>query len=682
MKPSAGLRTWHCFGLLFVAVFGAYLNCLGNGLVDFDDTVILHPSGIFGTAVVKRLAEDFRKDPLNALPKLITSRPLTGLTHTVANALFGKDYWGHHLANVALHFLACCFAFLVAAELLGSRTGGLAGALVFALHPVQTESVAYLAGRRDVLCGLLSLASLYLWLRGLRTGHRAATAGAVAVWALAMTAKSSAITVPLLWLAASASTKPEEIKEHLRRNAKLYIGSAAACAAVLLAHLQLEGKTSERFQLPAELSWYGESPAAQWATQPRIVMHALKLLLWPVTLSADYSLQVFAPSRSFLEPKVLLAMAGLGGLLWLAWALRRRRPQVSFALTWIAVTYAPMLHILPALHNNEVFAEHWLYLPLFGFALLMGSLLGNARRFPKVYWTGFGLLLCLYAGRTVIRNRDWKDALTLWSKTVATYPQCGRAQGILGMVHLNRGHMTAAEPPLLRALELRPDDLKHHINLAVVYRNTGRHKEAELVLREALKSPLAAPLQKDLYYNLDLVYAQSGRFPLMRRPWDRFNKIDYAPPFWNITALNLAGKSAAASGRADMAERIYVRTMAKTSNPSAALYNLGMLYYTLGRFELAALGFERLLKYQPAHLQARIYLGLSYAEVSAAPRARRALDEALKAAPRSVEVWLAFSSFHLQRKEFARALAAARQAARLEKSPRTSRQLYLVYRES
>jgi len=677
-KSRGGLRTWHCFGLLFVAVFGVYLNALGNGLVDFDDAVVLHPKGAFGLVATKRLAEDFRHSPTRALQTLAVARPLSGLTQTLDTALFGDDHWGHHLSSVAYHFLTCCFAFLLGVELLRSRSAGLAAALIFALHPVQTESVAYLAGRRDVLYGLLSLASIYYWLRGLRSGSRAATAGAVALWALAMTAKPAAITVPLLWLAASAAAKPEEFKAHLRRNAAIYLGCAAACAAVLLAHILVDARQSRKFGLPAELSWYGGNAAAQWATEPRIVLHALKLLLWPVTLSADYSLQVFEPSRSFLEPKVLLALACCAAALWLAWAMVKRRPLMSFALVWIALAYAPMLHILPSLHNNETFAEHWLYLPLFGFALLAAGLLENIRRFHRAYWAGLALLLCLYAGRAVHRNRDWKDAMTLWSKTAATYPECGRAQGILGRTLLVRGNLPAAETALRKALELRPDDPKHHLNLADLYRSTGRFKEAEQVLRLALKSPLAPMMQADIYFSLDLLYAQSGRQQLIRRPFHD----DRDRAAWNPRALILSGTVMASQGDAALAEKAFVRALATAPDSAAAQYNIGFLYYNLRHFDLAARAYEKLLQKYPSSLQARIYLALAYSEAGEPDRARLALDQALKAAPKSVEVWLAISNFHLKRKAIPEALGAARKAAHLEKSPRTERQLYLVYRES
>lgn len=677
------LKTWHCLGLLFVAVFGAYLNGLGNGLVGFDDAVILHPSGSFGVADLERRLEDFRKDPLRQLPALLVSRPLSDLTHALDVALFADDYWGHHFSNVAYHFLACCFAFLAATELLGSRTGGLAAALVFALHPAQTESVAYIAGRRDVLCGMLSLASFYLWLRR----RRAATAAAVAAWVLAMTAKISAVTVPLLWLAATGIDPAApaadllKLKRPLVRDLAISLGCVAVCVAAVATPLLMQAAWAQRLHLPRELFWYGGSATSQWATEPRLVMHALKLLLWPVRLSADYSLNVFEPSRSLLEARSLLALAGCGGLVWLAWALRERRPLESFALAWIMLAYAPMLHVLPTLHNQEPFAEHWLYLPLFGWGLILGNTLGNAGRLRKPVAAGLGALLCLYAGRTVLRNRDWKDALTLWSRTVKTEPRCGRAQDILGMAYLERGDPAAAEPFLLRAVELRPDDPKNYINLALLYRNTGRFRQAELALLRARGLPLAKLLQDDVAYALDLVYLASGQLRKIRRPPLSDAAGSSAPATMSSRSLDLAGTVAAARGDPQLAERLYARALDRSPDSPAALYHLGLLYFAGGRFELAAIRFKKLLERNPALLNARIDLGLSYAEIGDAPRARQALEQALKEAPRSADAWLALSRFHLMRRELPRALAEARQAARLESSPRTNRQLYRVYRE-
>lgn len=671
-----GLRTRHCLGLLFVAVFGAYFNALGNGLVDFDDAVVLNPAGAFGIAGVLHLAESLRAEPLRVLPLIVEARPLSGLTHLLDSALYGEDYWGHHLGNVLLHFVACVFAFLAASEVLGSKARGLAAALLFALHPVQTESVAYLAGRRDVLYGMLSLASLSLWLRALRTG--CSTAPAAGLWALAMLAKPAAITLPLLWLAGAAAARPAEVKAHLVRHLKLYAGCAAASAAVLLAALAGEATNLARFELPAEVLWYGGAPAEQWATEPRIVLHALKLLLWPAKLSADYSLNVFEPSRSFFEPAVLFSLAVCGGFVALAWALRKRAPAECFALAWIGATYAPMIHVFPTLHNHQAFAEHWLYLPVFGWALLLTSLLQRLRA-PSIRWAVLGLILCLYAGRTAHRNQDWKDPLTLWSRTVEAYSECGRAQGSLGLIQFKRGDRTAAEAALRRALELRPDDPKHYINLAVLLRSDGRVAEAERILLRAGSTPLAKPMRDDLEYNLDLLYAQSGQLQKASRLDD---EAAGAPArLWTERSLNLAGMTAAARGDRVMAETAYLRALALSRDPAVSLNNLAFLYFSRRNFGLAAHAFERLLRHSPSHFYGRVYLGLSYLELRQDERARRALDQALREAPRSTEVWLALSSFHLKRGELPRALAAARQAERLERSPRVFRQLYSVYRE-
>ena len=130
-----------------------------------------------------------------------------------------------------------------------------------------------------------------------------------------------------------------------------------------------------------------------------------------------------------------------------------------------------------------------------------------------------------------------------------------------------------------------------------------------------------------------------------------------------------------------MAGTSYLYALAADPDSSTTLYNLGSLYYARRQFELAALWFERTLERDPSNMSARALLGLCYAEAGQTARARRTLELALREDPKSVEVWLAASNVHLKRKDFPRALAAARQAERLERSPRTARQLYLVYRE-
>ncbi len=661
------LRAWHCLALLFMAVFGVYFNSLDNGLVAFDDAITLSsdPGNMGGVETLKLALGKARYDPKIAVDILFRGRSLTILTKALDKKLFGDEYSLHRLVNIAWHFLAACFALLAATELSGSMAFGLAAALAFALHPIQTESVTYLAGRRDVLYGTLSLASLYLWLLGARTDRRGLKWGALAAWAMSMAAKPAAVTVPCLWLAADAIRgTAEPWRVVVRRHAKLLAALGAAVAAMVAYNLAQELRSG----LGSATFWYGGTPLSQWLTEPRIVLHAIILLLWPARLSLDYSYSVFEPSQSFLDPRFIGALLVLFALGWLAWRLREKHRLAAFAMLWIAMSYAPMLHILPAQHNREVFAEHWLYLPVFGFSLLLAlAFKGASGKFPKVSCTLFAVVITLYGMRTVARNRDWKDDVTLWSKTVQTYPQCARAHAVLGWSWLHRGEPARAESELRKAIDLGTDDPRTFINLAYVYRMTNRLQEAKELLLRAHELPLAALFNDVIGNRLAMDYCQPQDIKSIRR-WMNENpgvNMGLTPQI-----IEQFGQAAVRIGDMRLAEWLFIKSGAPHTP-----FNLGSLYFNQGRFRLAVPWLEKAILVNPAGFDERILTGLICLELGMVQRAEVHLGRAVQLSPGSASGWLAYSQLRAKQGKILEALAAARKAVKLEDSPRTRFQL-------
>ncbi|MBI4424256.1 MAG: tetratricopeptide repeat protein [Elusimicrobia bacterium] len=671
------LRLWHVAAALWAAVFGAYFNSIDNGLVDFDDATTLSdsPDAMGSVAGLKKSLLAAAGEPADALPLLISQRPLTILTKAFDQAAFGEAYAWHRLVNIAWHLAAAWFAFLVAARLSGSRGFGLAASLVFALHPVQTESVAYLAGRRDVLSGALSLASIHFWLSASSTGRGPPLAASVGLWLLAMAAKPSAIAVPALWAAATALRRPDP----LPGRKWLLAAAVAVCASFLTAHAVME---REGFEVRPELYWHGGTPLAQWATEPRVLIHALRLLVWPATLSADYSFQVFDASRSWLDARTILSVLALAAAAALAWRLRKTRPLAAFGLLWIGVAYAPMAHALPTPHNLEGFAEHWLYLPAFGFALLAASAARElSRRSRAAACCATGCVLLAYTARTVARNRDWKDAETLWSKTVQTAPRSARAHAVLALVYLRQGRLELAETENRKAIELGSRDPRTYLNQAIVYRAQGRLPEAERLFRQARLQPNAEPHLENIDFGLALLYYHWGRLDKAARMLDPRALIATGSrkrqglELISARRLDLAGVIAAARGDAALAEQAHLAALGLEGDYPPARMNLAGLYLENGRAHLAVAWLREELSRAPSNLRARVLLGRSYLELGRLKRAQRTLRSATRLAPPSVEAWLALAEAETRAGDAAGALAAARGAAALEYSPRTRFQL-------
>jgi tetratricopeptide (TPR) repeat protein len=211
----------------------------------------------------------------------------------------------------------------------------------------------------------------------------------------------------------------------------------------------------------------------------RIWVHYLGLVVWPARLSADYSYNAFPVSTMALDPRALAAAALLIVLAVLAGFAWRARSLIGFGAAWWAITLLPVSHLIP---YSELLAEHYLYLPMVGAAFVVaGAIDGLAARFPerRRALAVAVLLLAVAAGwRTVVRNEDWRDPMSLWKATAEAVPGCARARFNLGQAYFEITRLDDAEREWLAAAEIRPQDPEIAIALATLYYRTASHEPA------------------------------------------------------------------------------------------------------------------------------------------------------------------------------------------------------------
>jgi tetratricopeptide (TPR) repeat protein len=480
-ESAAAVRgRWLAVLLLIGAVAAVFGNALPNQFV-YDDRLL----------VVDNWAV---RAPLRDLHALGFYRPLRTLSYRLDYALGGTDPWVFHLTNVAYHAVT---VMLVHAALAGSGASPLAalgGALVFAVHPVQADAVTYVSGRRDVLCALFFVAGFCAYLRYRRTRGAGALAVALAGYLLAILAKEMAITLPLVCLAYDRFTRRREATAAgaaapAGRPAWLVVVGIVLGAGV---GWLVYGRFVER--VLKVTGWHGGSVGTNFATVLRIWAQYLWLVAWPARLSADYSERAFPVSTSALDPSAIAAAALLVGLGMLAAWRWRRGGLDGFGAVWWAVCLLPVSHLVP---YRELMAEHYLYLPMVGVAYVAaGAIDGAARGASRAAGAPAGrrrvafagvLVLTLAAGaRTAVRNRDWHDSLTLWTATVATFPQCARAHFNLGQAYYERVRFDDAEREWRAAAALAPDDVDVVLGLAALAYRQGKLDEAERWITAAL----------------------------------------------------------------------------------------------------------------------------------------------------------------------------------------------------
>ena len=380
----------------------AYLNNLGNGFVYDDRFVIERNPAVQNLEWSQLVTGSYWGEIVEAG----LYRPLTLLSFGLNRAL-GASATGFHLVNDVLHAVASVLVLLTARALGAGRFVALAAGLVFALHPLQTEAVNALVGRGEILAFVFAIGAFLLYVQKKHP-----------VWVgllffLALCSKeSAAFALPLFalyWILFE------------RRNLLPVAGPVVFYAALrvsVLGGFGIGGRTIGFLDNPIASAHM----ACRVLTAPVLLAEYVGLVLWPRTLSADYSYNQI-PIPSSLDLRVILGLALLAGLSVLAW---KRRGAVAFGAMAFVLPLAGFLHI--AFPLGTLFAERLTYLPMLGAALLIALALDALPRRSVLLVA----LLIACTVRVVARNRDWLDSETLFRRTVATSPESARSHFLLG----------------------------------------------------------------------------------------------------------------------------------------------------------------------------------------------------------------------------------------------------------
>jgi len=329
-----------------------------------------------------------------------------------------------HLQNVLLHALNAVLVLAIGRALLGDGRPALVLAALFALHPIATEAVTYISGRRDVLSTFFFLAALLAhlqwrdrWLGVLATP---------ALFVLGLLSKEMVVTLPaaILLIELSRRARPSPPR----------VASLCILWALALAFAWIQASD------PGLVAGaVGGSKLSTLLTAPRYLGRYLGLALLPYPQSIDYSFDAIPVSTGLLDPWTTLPCLLLAlGLLFLGlWALARRRVEPAVGLLWFVGTLVPVLQIVPI---PERFAERFLYLPIVGILLLAAAAFRALHaRAPNAAWSGAGAALLLLGLLTFARNEDWRSPVGLWESAAEAQPRAARA-------HLGHADALSAEP--------------------------------------------------------------------------------------------------------------------------------------------------------------------------------------------------------------------------------------------
>ena len=419
--------------LLAGAVVAVYLNSF-QGVFQFDDyNVIVDRVGVHSWGAF-----------LAGLPRGI--RPLLKFTYTL-NWTSGLGLFGFHLVNVTLHAANAVMLFFLASRIVGpsaTRFAVLLPALLFAVHPVQTEAVTCISGRSVSLMAFFYLGSLLVYLRGRARGSRLLLHVASPVlFLLAVASKEVALTLPFaLVLCEAARLERAGWKETLRAQA-VHWAVLFSLAVLFLAHAGYGRLLEACFGI--------RGVASNLFTQLHGIVYLLSRLVRPHDLNFDPDLPVFTGWTPVLLPEALF----LAALLAAGFFGFSKRSPAGFGILWFFLHLVPTNSFIPRL---DVANERQLYLASWGLFMALAAGADLLREKRGARWpTAVAALLVIALGvLTVSRNMVYRSEVTLWEDTVRKSPEKARTWNNLGYAYDQAGRFHDAETAYLRALRIDP----------------------------------------------------------------------------------------------------------------------------------------------------------------------------------------------------------------------------------
>jgi tetratricopeptide (TPR) repeat protein len=649
----AGLSAvWGCAALLGLAVLLAWSNSF-HGPFILDDL-----PAITDNPTVKHLSDlgTVLSPPREG--QTVTGRPLVNLSLAVNYAISGEKVWSYHALNLAIHLGAALSLFgLVRRTLLGLRGRSLPGravgstkadagdppepsrassllpsetpgtlfaftiALLWALHPLQTGSVTYIAQRAESMCALFYLLTLYCFARGAAEGAKLAGvwfAAAVAACLAGMASKEVMVSAPLVVLLYDRTFVAGGFGPAWRRRWPVYVALTATW--ILLGFLVWQTGNrggSAGFGLKGDTADAQATPWIYLLTQCGAIVHYLWLCVWPHPLILDYGFSVVAgPADVWWQGLLLLGLFGAT-----LWALVRRPGWGFLGFCFFAIL-APSSSVVPVV--TETLAEHRMYLPL---AAVVVAVAGAAHALAgrRALWALLGAAVALGAV-TVRRNHDYRSSIALWSDNALHRPENYRVHNNLAIALGDEKRLPEAVAELETAVRLKPDYPDAQLHLGTYLEELDRFDEALPHFKLALQ---LKPGEGKYHNNYAYFLVRQNRLPEAAVEYAEAVRLrpEFAP------AHNDYANVLSSLHRPDEALAQYQEALRLKPDYPQAECNLGNLLGTTGRLADAIQHYTNAVQLDPGYVDAHINLGVAFYVTGRKELALQQLEQAVQLAP-------------------------------------------------
>ncbi len=603
----------------------------------------------------------------------VEGRPLLNFTLAINYALGGVNVKGYHSLNLGIHLLAGILLFGVFYKLFNLSNLKVSGllafcvALLWTVHPLQTESVTYVIQRAESLMGLFYVLSLFAFLK-FQDGK--ASWGVISIVAcyLGMATKEDMVSVPVIILLIDRTLILNSFKQSLKQRSTYYLWlfSSWIILGFLINSTHGRGGTvGFDSGLPAWLYWVTQFPA---------IIHYLQLVVWPNPLVFDYAFDRFWIWHPWATLPYAICVFGLLGIS--IWFVIKRNATGILGL-FIFILLAPT-SIIPG--NRQAMAEHRMYLPIAAVIALLSlgllkccELLFHKSKEDSSY-NKIKCLLIIFTAlaasgfiyRTIQRNKDYQSNVVLWTKTVEAVPDNPFAHNSLGSVLFESHNLVDAEKEFRQAIALNSNYAQAHSNLAVLYSSEGRQDAFVHEISVALR--LNPTEYKPLYY-LALGLAQLGD---QEGACEQFKKTIELKPFFADAHYGL-GTALMALGKYREAKEEFLVALSQRPLFAEAENNLGNVYADLNQLSDALAAYQRADGLKLNYVDAINNIGITYAQMHDYDKSAAAFSKAIQADPTSPFVHNNYANVLKKLGRIAEARAEYQEALRIEPTYKDAR---------
>lgn len=580
---------------LFLGTVLLFLPATGFDFVNYDDPlhVVERPEVRAGLTW-----EGFRWAFTNTLA--FNWHPLTWLSHMLDGQLYGVKPWGHHLTSILLHAAGATVLFVVLRRMTGRVWVSALVAALYGWHPLRVESVAWVAERKDVLCALFWMLTLWAYVAFVKRPGRGRYLLVFALFACGLMSKAMIVTLPCVlllldvwplkrvripWIGeGSAGANDDSVPgfppvgpvRAVMEKLPLLLLAVVVSAATWQA--QSEGEALiEAGRLP--LGW-------RLANAPVAYVLYLGKMIWPFDLAVYYP---HPGLRPLWQPGGALLV--LAGITWLTVIQRQRRPWLLIGWLWYLGSLVPAIGIVQV--GEQALADRYSYLPSVGMALMAAFSIPASDRVGKRFrqWApvAAGGILACFAAVTLWQLQFWRNSETLFLRALEIQEANDLPHNNLGTYYGNQGSLGLAKKHFLRAYELNPHNPNLLANLGRIFELEGDPERAIRFYREALQ---ADPDRFALRRSLGLLLVRTAEFEEAETLLGDTVAVDPG----DLEARFFLGVSLAARNEFDEALRQVSQVLAVRPDWPVALNLLATIQAEQGDYQTAVATAERALR--------------------------------------------------------------------------------------